>query len=105
MKCDPESEAVFYSPRWLLQTKHRVDWGEGLADGWWWLGEGLGDGTTQGRAGAERRTSLLRRLQEQTLPDEAPPMGKIHPFCKIAATFEPVMHLGALRDLESPKKL
>ena len=25
-------------------------------------------------------TSLLRRLQEQTLLDEAPPMGKIHPF-------------------------
>ena len=23
----------------------------------------------------------------QTLPDEAPPMGKIHPFCKIAVTF------------------
>ena len=39
-------------------------------------------------------TSLLRRLQEQTLPDEAPAMGKIHPFSKIAVTFEPVMRLG-----------
>ena len=37
------------------------------------------------------KTSLLRRLQEQTLPDEAPPMGKIYPFSKIAVTFEPVM--------------
>ena len=37
------------------------------------------------------KTSLLRRLQEQTLPDEAPPMGKIHPFSKITVTFEPVM--------------
>ena len=36
-------------------------------------------------------TSLLRRLQEQTLPDEVPPMGKIHPFSKIAVTLEPVM--------------
>ena len=26
------------------------------------------------------KTSLLRRLQAQTLPDEAPPAGKIHPF-------------------------
>ena len=39
------------------------------------------------------KTSLLRRLQEQTLPDEAPPMGKIYPFSKIAVTFEPVMRL------------
>jgi hypothetical protein len=37
------------------------------------------------------KTSLLRRLQAQTLPDEAPPMGKIHPFSKIAITFEPEM--------------
>ena len=36
-------------------------------------------------------TSLLRRLQVQTLPDEAPPMAKIHPFSKIAITFEPVV--------------
>ena len=37
------------------------------------------------------------------LPDEAPPMGKIHPFSKTAVTFEPVSDLDALRDLESPK--
>ena len=37
------------------------------------------------------RTSLLRRLQAQTLPDEAPPIGKIHPFTKMAITFEPLM--------------
>ena len=36
----------------------------------------------------------MRRLQTQTLPDEAPPMGKIHPFSKIAVTFEPVMQFG-----------
>ena len=35
-------------------------------------------------------TSLLRRLQEQTLPDEAPLIGKIHPFSKMAVTFEPL---------------
>ena len=39
----------------------------------------------------KEETSLLRRLQEQTLPDEAPPMGKIHSFSKIAVTFEPEM--------------
>ena len=39
-------------------------------------------------------TSLLHRLQAQTLPNEAPPMGKIHPFSKIAVTFEPVMQFG-----------
>ena len=37
------------------------------------------------------QTSLLRRLKAQTLADEAPPIGKIHPFSKIAVTFEPVM--------------
>ena len=36
------------------------------------------------------KTSLLRRLQAQTLPDAAPPVGKIHPFSKIAVTFEPL---------------
>ena len=35
-------------------------------------------------------TSLLRRLQAQTLPDEAPPVGKIYLFSKIAGTFEPI---------------
>ena len=41
-----------------------------------------------------KKTSLLRRLQAQTLPDEAPPMGKIHPFSKMAVTFEPLMEFG-----------
>ena len=40
------------------------------------------------------KTSLLCRLQEQTLADEAPPMGKIHPLSQIAVTFEPVMQFG-----------
>ena len=40
--------------------------------------------------GPTLKTSLLRRLQAQTLPDEAPPEGKIHPFSKIAITFEPI---------------
>jgi hypothetical protein len=29
------------------------------------------------------KTSLLRRLQEQTIPDEASPMGKIHHSAKL----------------------
>jgi hypothetical protein len=33
-------------------------------------------------------TSLLRRLQAQTLQDTTPPVGKIHPFGKIPITFE-----------------
>ena len=37
------------------------------------------------------KTSLLCRLQAQTLPDEAPPIGKIHRFSKITVTFEPLM--------------
>jgi hypothetical protein len=37
------------------------------------------------------KTSLLRRLQAQTLPNEAPPIGKIHPFSKMAVTFEPMI--------------
>ena len=36
-------------------------------------------------------TSLLRSLQAQTLPDEAPAIGKIHRFSKMAVTFEPLM--------------
>ena len=47
------------------------------------------------------KTCLLRRLQLQTLPNEAPTIGKIHPFSKIAVTFEPVMQFGC--PLESPK--
>ena len=37
------------------------------------------------------QTSLLRRLHAQTLPDAASPIGKVHPFSKIAVTLEPVM--------------
>ena len=33
------------------------------------------------------KTSRLRRLQVQTLPDATPPLGKIPPFTKIAVTF------------------
>ena len=36
------------------------------------------------------KTSLLRRLQAQTLPDKAPPVSKIYQFSKIAVTFEPI---------------
>ena len=43
---------------------------------------------------SHEKTSLLYRLQTQTLPDEAPPMGKIQPFSKIPITFEPVMPCG-----------
>ena len=37
------------------------------------------------------KTSLLRRLQAQSLPNKAPPIDKIHPFSKMAETFEPLM--------------
>ena len=33
----------------------------------------------------------VHRLQVQTLPNEAPPMGKIHTFSKMAVTFELLM--------------
>ena len=36
------------------------------------------------------KTSLLRRLQGQTLPDATTPMGQIHPFSKMAVTFVPL---------------
>ena len=35
-------------------------------------------------------TSLLRRLQAQTLPNATQPVGKIHPFNKIAVNFDPI---------------
>ena len=38
-----------------------------------------------------QNTILLRMLQGRPSPDEAPPMGKIHPFSKTAVTFEPMM--------------
>ena len=41
-------------------------------------------------AGSVVQTSLLHMVQAQTLPDEAPQVGKIHPFSKIAVTFEPI---------------
>ena len=40
--------------------------------------------------GKDMEASLLPRLQAQTLSDAAPPTGKINPFSKIAATFEPI---------------
>ena len=36
------------------------------------------------------KTSLLRRLQAQTLPNATPPLCKIPPMTKIAVTFEPI---------------
>ena len=36
-------------------------------------------------------TSLLRRMQAQTLPDATPPIGKLHPVSKMAITFEPLL--------------
>ena len=39
----------------------------------------------------QKKISLLRRLQAQTLPDATPPVGKINAFSKMAITFEPLM--------------
>ena len=50
------------------------------------------------------QTSLLRRLQAQTLPDEATPVGKIYLFSKIAVTFDRYSDFVALQDLESLNK-
>ena len=50
------------------------------------------------------KTSLLHRLQAQTLPDATQRVSKIHHFSKIAVTFEPIGQFGALQDLESLKK-
>ena len=36
------------------------------------------------------KTSLLRRLQAQILPDATPPIGQINAFSKMAVTFEPL---------------
>ena len=33
----------------------------------------------------------MRRLQALTLPDGTPTIGKVHPFSKMAVTFEPLM--------------
>ena len=40
-----------------------------------------------------KETSLLRRLQAQTLPNATTPQRKIPPFTKIAVTFEPINQL------------
>ena len=39
----------------------------------------------------KKETSLLRRLQAQTLPNANPPIGKINPFSKMTVTFEPLI--------------
>ena len=36
------------------------------------------------------KTSLLRKLQAQTLPNATPPIGQIQPLSKMAVTFEPL---------------
>ena len=48
-----------------------------------------------------RKTSLLRRLQAQTLPEATPPIGQIHPFNKMAINSEPLLGFDALQGLES----
>ena len=52
----------------------------------------------------KKETSLLRRLQAQTLHNEAPPIGKIHQFSKIAITFESVMQFGCTLVFRISKK-
>ena len=39
----------------------------------------------------------MQAAGKKTLPDEAPPIGKIHPFSKIAVTVEPLMRFGLMR--------
>ena len=52
------------------------------------------------------KTSVLHRLQAETLPNATPQLGKIPLFTKIAITFKPKKYyLDALKDLKSPKKL
>ena len=36
------------------------------------------------------KTSLLRRLQVEILPEATPTIGQIHPFSKMTVTFEPL---------------
>ena len=43
----------------------------------------------------DEKKSLLRRMQAQNLQDATPSIGKIHPFSKIAVTFEPLMRIHA----------
>jgi hypothetical protein len=37
-----------------------------------------------------KKTSLLHKLQARTLPNEAPPVGKIHPFSEFSVTSEQI---------------
>ena len=37
-----------------------------------------------------KKTSLMRRLQAQTLPDATPPLCEIPPITKMAVIFEPM---------------
>ena len=39
-------------------------------------------------SGVSKKTSLLRRLQSQTLPDATPLKAKVHPLNKMAITCE-----------------
>jgi hypothetical protein len=39
----------------------------------------------------QQQYNSLLVVQAQTLPDATPPIGKIHPFSKMAVTFEPLM--------------
>ena len=51
--------------------------------------------------GKYRETSLLRRLQAQTLPDATPPTRKIRPLSRIAVTQR--FNFYVLRNLKCPK--
>ena len=42
----------------------------------------------------ENKTRLGSPIDRRLSDDEAPPIGKIHPFSKLAVTLEPVMQLG-----------
>ena len=52
-----------------------------------------------------KKTSLLGRLQAQTLPYATPPIGKFNHFSKMTLTLKPLMRFDALLDLESSSSL
>ena len=52
-----------------------------------------------------KETSLLRRLQVQTLPDATPPISKINPFSKITVTLGQVMQFGCPSRFRISKKI
>ena len=82
--CEPPGLLPCKKANWLLYGR--------LGEGWQEVAERGEDKTRNWKKNKEYRdTSLLRRLQVQTLPDEAPPIGKIHRFSKMAITFEPLM--------------